>query len=773
MAQTIINLTGMGGLADNFWGDDDRTIPTPQNLTNVQEGQLASGLFNPYLRKGYLSPLVSNSEDMTTSQSVTNILRAVEHDQNNNTVYWTDGVKTIFKGDSLNDTSLTKDFDIEDSAYTNRDWSDIHDLQMYELNGVPHLYMTGKGMPVNSGPLYPLFNLATSRLYRTTTVSFLPSGATKPILSASARFYNASNVQVIQQAISIPAVSNTVLVVFFYISTGSINQVRLWDGSTYYNLTGVITSSTNPRFGAFFLENPASGTNFVVAEASTNQEGLFLHAAVLKDTSGYEINTRVDTSPTIQANMEFTDPNAYQLHSTRIIAETGLPSDTEQFATLQEGNHPAATSGGFDALLRYSDTFDGVGLQVGVYDLTTDTREDLSWLTTVAQGGFLQELKTNNSFMRVADNGFAYLFADNAVHKIDGTVTGGTTGAVTKNVMLFPDYFRITDAVDYRSSFFIGLHQYPIDTSVINKDTFNAKCGIFVWDRISTEFSRSDYIELPGVREIKKIYASPDGVVKLLTVSSSGLSELRQFGYNDSGGVVFPVVKQLGYGGHPQFPDGLTLMSDKAVWLANNGRLYSEKQNVVNILHQFKAPGDTFDLNVSNITSGAIFYGANESTSSNGFRTYKERLTTSYKDGTHQLKRIYPMDLTLSSNGAQTVVQGDVYTGVQYIPIGSNVESLRIYNLPVSGSGEDIIATVKVYFNQGTTATHPNGITKSITKNEARRGYVDFKINSQNIHAVQVEIEWNPTTTLGTDTYHPSVAIVNYQQTSKRSPDNE
>lgn len=773
MAQTIINLTGMGGLADNFWGDDDRTIPTPQNLTNVQEGQLASGLFNPYLRKGYLSPLVSNFETITTSQAVTNVLRAVEHDQNNNTVYWTDGVKTIFKGDNLNDTSLTKEFDIEDSAYVNRVWSDVHDLQMYELNGVPHLYMTGKGMPVNSGPLFPLYNLSTSRLYRTTTVSFLPSGATKPVLSASARFYDSSNVQVIQQAITIPAIANRVLVVFFYISTGTINQVRLWDGSTWHPLGGVITSTTTPRFGAFFLNNPPSGTNFVVAEASVNQTGLFMHIAVLRDTSGYEINTRVDTSPTVQANMEFTDPNAYQLHSTRIVAETGAPTETEQFTVLQEDEHPAATSGGWDALNRYSDTFDGTGLQVGVYDLATYRREDLSWLTTVAQGGFLQELKTNNSFMRVADNGFAYLFADNAVHKIDGTVTGGTTGAVTKNVMLFPDYFRITDAVDYRSRFFIGLHQYPVDTSIVNKDTFNAKCGIFVWDRISTEFSRPDYIELPGVREIKKIYASPDGVVKLLTVSSSGLSELRQFGYNDSGGVVFPVVKQLGYGGHPQFPDGLTLMSDKAVWLGNNGRLYAERQNVVNILHQFKAPGDTFDLNVSNITGGAIFYGANESTSSAGFRTYKERLTASYKDGTHQLKRIYPMDLTLSNNTTQTVVQGDVYTGVQYIPIGSNVESLRIYNLPVSGSGEDIIATVKVYFNQGTTPTHPSGITKSISKNEARRGYVDFKINSQYIHAVQVEIEWNSTTTLDTDAYHPSVAIITYEPTDKRSPDNE
>ena len=66
----------------------------------------------------------------------------------------------------------------------------------------------------------------------------------------------------------------------------------------------------------------------------------------------------------------------------------------------------------------------------------------------------------------------------------------------------------------------------------------------------------------------------------------------------------------------------------------------------------------------------------------------------------------------------------------------------------------------------------PDGITKSITLDEARRGYVDLNINKPYIHAIQLEVEWATGISLGADTYLPSIAIITHENTSTKSPDN-
>ena len=242
------------------------------------------------------------------------------------------------------------------------------------------------------------------------------------------------------------------------------------------------------------------------------------------------------------------------------------------------------------------------------------------------------------------------------------------------------------------------------------------------------------------------------------------------FGYNDSGGVVFPVVRTIGVGAYPQYPDGFSGAGDKVIWLANDGNLYCESNNAVNILHQVKAPGATTDLKANNIASGITFYGSGVETASSGYRSNKQGILLSYLDtATKYYKKIYPMDITTGSNGAQTPHQGDVYSGVMYIPITSVLRKVRVYNSPITGSGTDVIATVKLYFNQSTTA----GMTKSISKDEAKRGYVDFSINKPYIHAIQIEVEWATSEPLGADMYLPSIAVISHDETTTSSPDNE
>jgi len=330
--------------------------------------------------------------------------------------------------------------------------------------------------------------------------------------------------------------------------------------------------------------------------------------------------------------------------------------------------------------------------------------------------------------------------------------------------------FGLIEAVDFRSKLYLAVHQYPVDVTTNSLLNYSGKCGVFVWNRISPQLGGVDFIELPGVREIKKIYTSTDGVIKLITISNGGITQLRMFGYNDSGGVVFPVMKTLGIGGFPQYPDGLTISGDKAIWQGQDGNIYSESGNVVTQLYQIKTQGTTSTTTLNNISSGITFYGNGNETSNSGFRSNKQGVFLSYSTtGVNTIKKIYPFDITNGSNSAQSIHQGDVYTGVVYLPMSSVLKNIRIYNLPTSSSSDTTIATVKVYFNQSSTV----GVTKTITLKEASRGYVDLKLNKPYIHAVQLEIEWNNSTTLGVDTYYPSTAVISYEPTKSQSPDSD
>lgn len=410
-------------------------------------------------------------------------------------------------------------------------------------------------------------------------------------------------------------------------------------------------------------------------------------------------------------------------------------------------------------------------MRCGILSIPSATAQNDDWLNITQNLSILTGSDYN--FIRKADNGFAYLFTQNSIHKIDGGFTGGVDGTVTKNVIQFPDYFYITDAVDYRSNMYITVHQYETKSLDTDLENYAGTCGVIVWNKNSTALGGIEYIELPGVREIKRIYKSPDGVLKLISIGDHGITELRRFGYNDSGGVVFPVIKELGIGAYPQLPDGLTIAGDKVTWLANNGNLYCEKNGSVSILHQVATPGATTATLAENISSGVVAYTSGEETASSGFRSNKQGFVISYDNGVSKVtEKIYPFDLTTGSNGAQTPHAGNVYSAVSYIPITSNVKKVRVYNAPITGSGTDVIATVKLYFNQSTSAVMPNGMTKTITKDEAKRGYVDFSINKPFVHAVQIEIEWATSEPIGADMYLPSVAVINHDLTTTQSPDN-
>jgi hypothetical protein len=769
MAQTIIDLTGAAGLAQNFFGDTDMVTPQPNLRLQTERGGMAGGLFNPFLRSGYMAPTTSTKETVTTDNAVTNPLITVEYDQFNNDIYWTDGVKQIFRGDGLNDSTLARVDELAGTSYMNHTWTAAYDLQVYELNGERQLYTVGAVLPSYPATLQQMGQQDASAPYRVVTVGIDSASGVTPVLEEYRRAFGSGS----SSTLTIPVVTvdqrdNRILVVVAM--TGSTTDIT---GITYngVSMTSIASSSLSPTYRVCATVAPPVGSASVVVTYAGATSNRLAYAFVLSGAG-----------QTLPAAVAVENDNGTDTFLYCEPANNG----TDQYllgVLFGDANRVSHESDNWDSIETNSQAYGydefvvsawngGPFLQLAAADLPYYTFPDKRrFLTSITTNAFKQALKSDYAFMRNADNGFSYIFADNRVHKLDGTITGGANGTVTKDVIIFPQDFRIKDAVDYRSRMYIAVHRYPLTSSPTTLNTFTGLCGIVVWNRSSNQFSVGDYIELPGVREIKKIWASPDGVLKLITISDNGLTELRQFGYNDSGGVVFPVQFTLGIGAHPQYPDGLTVAGDKSIWLANDGYMYADKANAVVRLCEIELPAtnSTTDL-AQNITSGAVLYGHEPSTASGGFRTNKQAVTYSFETGTtptHQ--RIYPFDLTTSSNGSQTPHQGDVYTQVVLLPIGTVARQLRVYNAPITGSGTEVIATVKLYFNQSATV----GMTKSITKDEARRGYVNFKLNKPYIHAVQIEIEWATGTSIGSDMYLPSTAVLTYDDDQAESPDSE
>lgn len=409
---------------------------------------------------------------------------------------------------------------------------------------------------------------------------------------------------------------------------------------------------------------------------------------------------------------------------------------------------------------------------VGIESLPTGTNDPV-WLTTTTAGAFTNGTVSPYNFMRSSDNGFAYLFQDNNVHKIDGTLaTGGTNGTVTPNALTFPAYFRITDAVDYRGFVFMVVHQSTVDVTTIQTtgNTFASPVGIYVWDRETLTSSNNDFIPVNGVLSVQKIFIAPNGNLRLICVGANKLPQIREFD-----GHAFPIVKELSLGAAPQYPDSFTTAGNISIWLGMDGTIYGygfplNSESATEVLAKI---GRVVTTNTTHpefsIFTGAVHYGAsNTFSSSTGYREDRQGLTICYNDsgtgvGTNNVKKFYPFDKGTINSSSQFSLQGDIYTPVTPLPTLCTVNTITIFMATGSSSGSTPQGTVKIYFN-GSSAPWA---VKTITRDDVAKGYFNIKVGKPYINTVQLEIEY-PTATIMSDAtdFHPFYADVDYTATT-------
>ena len=398
-----------------------------------------------------------------------------------------------------------------------------------------------------------------------------------------------------------------------------------------------------------------------------------------------------------------------------------------------------------------------ISISVFPYDSGSD---NTTWLTGTVSGAFGNTL-TNDAFMRVADNGFAYLFQDNNIHKIDGTGNGGSDGTISPNVIQFPNYFQITDAIDYRGNMYVAIRQDNINIrggeSAIAR---NASVGVYVWDRLTSVVRTRDFFPLEGVKEIRNIYVSPEGDIRLLVVNSERITEILQFT-----GSTFKSIQEVGYRAYPIFVDGLTKFSKFTTWLGIDGNIYGHgkvSSNDKESLYKIGTLSDT--IATSGASAGAILFGgANNDSSSNNEKSNKTGLYLSYVTGSTKTMKEWDIYGTGSDGVNAMAEQGDVYTLVKYLPQMSTVNYIDIYMAALSTSGSSTVATLKIYFNQSTT----QWASKTVTRDDVSKGYIRIDIDKPYINSIQLETEFS-STTLGESDFAPSLAVVDYSPTTTK-----
>jgi hypothetical protein len=402
---------------------------------------------------------------------------------------------------------------------------------------------------------------------------------------------------------------------------------------------------------------------------------------------------------------------------------------------------------------------------------------DVDWSTTLPVGasdfikGDTSGAPTAGRLSFVnADNGFLYILNGNNIHKVDGGITGGTNGTVTPRVLTFlgdptsggtATVTRLIEAVDTRGRLWIGLHVDAADSTPFTEN-FNRRVGVYVWDRRSTVANMQDFISIEGVKEFKSMFMF-QGQPACFTLSNDGYTQFRVWNGNE-----FKVVKTLGKEAYPPYKrHSMHVEGDLVYWLGNDGYVYCYGKIIDGLGNGLYIVGDMTAHVTSNqtFTGGGILIAANDvETVTSGTNTNGLAFYISFKDtaGNH-LKKFYVHGIQTIASNNQVAHIGNIYSMVNFLPDMTNLEYIDIRCAP-TGSGSSTIATIKYYANQSTTPF----ATKTITQDQASRGYVRHELNKHYVNAFQMEIEHAIDITMGDNSFRPSTAILEYKETQTK-----
>jgi len=404
------------------------------------------------------------------------------------------------------------------------------------------------------------------------------------------------------------------------------------------------------------------------------------------------------------------------------------------------------------------------GGNIGIYDFS-NTYSD-GWLSGTCDGGFLTGA-TNNTRMIVADNGFMYILDGSSLHKLDGTVNGGTNATVTANVLLFPATFQLVDALDLKGMLWISMMRSTrdLDYGESNTAVYNEYCGVYVWDRQSTQATMTDFIPIAGVREIRHIF-SFQGVPACFTVSNTRYTQLRVYDGNE-----FRIVQELGFQAYPRYHDSIHNNGETITWLSNNGIMYvygSIEPGAKNALYKIGDMTGHITASANFQYAGAIVGVSGTESVTTGYNSTNEAYYLALKDSTatdyaYLMRRWHPYSVNISGS-EQHPLAGGFYSMVKQLPKLSFVTGITINFLSESyTSATTDVLDIDIYFNQSSTSWGRTTLKRS----DAARGYKYIPIGKSGVNSVQVGLNWKIAGNLQYS-INPTFAEINYNIKNKK-----
>lgn len=701
MAKTILDLTGSKGLTTKFQGDLHDTSPQPHLRYLGEDGQMASGIYNPFKKNGYLTP--ANNTYSTITGTIAGSIVASVYDSVNDVAYFADNAldPSLLSLDGLDDTSLTQ-------VYGLSSLDSLTDLELYQLNGKRILLFAG----------------VFGQNYKGHTVGILPldDGSGPALLDSKVI---ESGVSLVDEVVNVSGVTRLAQRFGGEDVSSQIKKIRLRlgaGGTQSYTITVAIQADS---------AGVPSGTDLVTAAAPSS---------LLKS-----INVR-------GGDVYFTFPSTLSVFSgTYWIVLTANAASDSLFWYRTSSDKTLYAAG---AVFQFDGSWSLINANES-FDFSILTGRTSTWWSDDAGVTDLFPDESLTSFLQKADNGFCYWFTGHRVHKLDGGLSGGGRGTIVSDILLFPEYLSCVDAIDINSNMYIAIQSSPIQGAAVNRSYLADVAGVYIWDRQSTVLGTRNYITLPGIREIRKIFQTRDGVIKVITINNDRMVEI--WGLSNSN---FVLLDQLGVGAYPVFRDSVTMLNGFVIWSAYDGRTYAygkvsagDKDRVFIIGNQTTQTANAF-------TSGVLLTG-NEVASGQ-----QQAVFMSWIDNiTGKLSKWYPHGTGTIDSNVQRPDQGDIFTLVQQVPSMTTIDRIRIIMLPYAGSGTTAVANIKIFFNQSTTAW----ATKPVTANDIAKGYMEIPIRQSNVNSYQLEVEYVTTTTLGTSEFNPIYAEVTYQ-TEKRQP---
>lgn len=435
------------------------------------------------------------------------------------------------------------------------------------------------------------------------------------------------------------------------------------------------------------------------------------------------------------------------LNDTSLNSDHETPVNTTKISDMQV----YTLNGTRNLFFAYNDNSKWI---IGRKDLSTSTYTDAWWGNSGANpptGDFTLS-NSNTLEMHVSGDGFMYVLNGYRVHRMDGTAIGGTYGTVEQDVLLAPTFFRMEHVTDFRNNLCISVVKGSPGSFAL-ADNKVVSAGVYFWNRQTTLFNTADYIEIPGVQDIKSLHVAPNGRLRCFTIGSNLVTQLREFN-----GVAFNVIKELSAKAYPKFRDSVTFVNEFTVWQGADANLYyygKELPNEKEFLFIAARPEDA-DSYAPN--AGAILQ-ARDSESNTGSVFY-----SSYSvDGgsTYSYVRIAPFAALTFGGETLSCDPGNIYTKVFNLPKLSNIHHVTFFMERVDTSGSTVEATIKYYKNSEQVAF----MTKSITRNDLGKGYAVHPINTSYIDSIQIEIEYNTSLTMTNSRFAPKYAVLEYVPT--------